>query len=143
LDRLAGTKLSDTNRAAKVESFCQDFVTAAFRRPLTPEQKKLFVSGHFKRGEKLEDSVKRVVLLTLKSPRFLYLGLENGKPDQYEVASRLSFDLWDSLPDPELLKHAARGSLATTEQVGQQARRMLEDPRARAKMQYFLHHWLQ
>ena len=51
-----------------------------------------------------EDAVKRVVLLTLKSPRFLYLGLEDAKPDDFLVAERLSFGLWDSLPDSELIK---------------------------------------
>jgi len=87
--------------------------------------------------------VKRIVLLTLKSPRFLYLGLDDQKPDAFDVASRLSFGLWDSLPDRQLTTLAAQGSLHTAEQVSQQARRMLADPRAHAKMQYFLHHWLQ
>ena len=143
LDRLSRSKPSDTNRAAKVEAFCSEFVATAFRRPLTDEQKRIFVSAQFKKVAKTEDAVKRVVLLTLKSPRFLYLGLESGKPDDFDVAARLSFGLWDSLPDRELEKLAAQGGLRTREQVAQQARRMLGDPRARAKTQYFLHHWLQ
>jgi hypothetical protein len=83
------------------------------------------------------------VLLTLKSPRFLYLGLEDAKPDDFSVAERLSFGLWDSLPDHELTKAAAEGRLHTREHVVQHANRMLGDPRARAKVQYFLRHWLQ
>ena len=55
--------------------------------------------------------MKNIVLLTLKSPRFLYLGLGDGKPGAYEVAERLSFGLWDSLPDKELLEQAAQGRL--------------------------------
>ena len=132
-----------TNRVAKAEAFCSDFVATAFRRPLTPDQKRLFVTSQFKRGGKPGDAVKRVVLLTLKSPRFLYLGLENTKPDDFDVAARLSFSLWDSLPDRELLKLAAQGELHTREQVIQQAHRMLADPRTHAKMLYFLQHWLQ
>jgi hypothetical protein len=84
-----------------------------------------------------------VELLPLKSPQFLYLGLQNDKPDDFDVATRLSFAMWDSLPDDELEKLAAQGQLHTREQVASQARRMLNDPRARAKMQSFLHHWLQ
>src|SRR6185436_10380191 len=110
---------------------------------LTDEQKRLFVSAQFKKGSKAEDAAKRVVLLALKSPRFLYLGLESGQPDDFDVATRLSFGLWDSSPDRELRKLAAQGELKTGEQIAQQARRMLGDPRAHAKMQYFLQQWLQ
>jgi hypothetical protein len=143
LDRLSRSRPDDTNRTTKVASFCEEFVATAFRRPLTPEQKRIFVSAPFKSARKLDDAVKRVVLLTLKSPRFLYLGLHGGKPDAFEVASRLSFGLWDSLPDQALSGLAAEDKLRTREQVSQEARRMLSNPRARAKMQAFLHHWLQ
>ncbi len=143
LDRLSKSKLSDTNRIAQLESFCSEFVVTAFRRPLTEAQKSAFVSSRFKNASKTEDAVKRVVLLTLKSPRFLYLGLEGAKPDNFAVAERLAFGLWDSLADPELIQSAAEGRLNTREQVVQHADRMLRDPRARAKVQYFLRHWLQ
>lgn len=143
LDRLTGTKATDTNRIVKLETFCHEFVTSAFRRPVSAEQKRVFVSNHFKKAAKPEDAVKRVVLLALKSPRFLYLGLDDRQPDAYDVAARLSFGLWDSLPDNELRKQAASGNLRTLQQASEQARRMLGDRRARSKMQYFLHHWLQ
>jgi mono/diheme cytochrome c family protein len=143
LDRFSRSKPSDTNRAARVQTFCEEFVTAAFRRPLTTTQKREHVASQFKKAPKTDDAVKRVVLLTLKSPRFLYLGLDSSKPDDFEVASRLSFDLWDSLPNRELTKLAASGALHSSAQVSQQAQHMLDDPRAHAKMQYFLQHWLQ
>ncbi len=146
LDRFAGTR-SD---ATKLQKFCGDFVAAAFRRPLTEEETRAYVGSQFAptpktkgAGTKPDEAVKRVVLLALKSPRFLYLGLDNSKPDDFTVASRLSFDLWDSLPDAELHKAAVAHTLHTREQIAVQARRMLADPRARAKMQSFLHHWLQ
>jgi hypothetical protein len=143
LDRLARSKADDADRAAKVEAFCEEFVATAFRRSLSEEQKRVFVSAQFKNAPRLEDAVKRVVLLTLKSPRFLYIGLDSGKPDEFQVAARLSFGLWDSLPDRALWKAAAQGQLHTREQIARESRRMLNDPRARAKMQYFFHHWLQ
>jgi len=143
LDRLSGSNPNSTNRSAKVQAFCGELVPAAFRRPLTDEEKRIYVTAHFKETLKVDDSAKRVVLLTLKSPRFLYLGLDNNQPDDFEVAARLSFGLWDSLPDAELRKASANKGLRTHEQVSEQARRMLTDARAHAKMQYFLHHWLQ
>ena len=143
LDRLSHSKSADTNRSTKVQAFCAELAAAALRRPLTPEQKRIFISTQFKGARTMEDAVKRVVLVTLKSPRFLYVGLENRRPDDFAVAERLSFDLWDSLPDRDLMKLASQGTLHTSEQVRQQAQRMLGDPRTRAKMQYFLHHWLQ
>jgi len=143
LDALSHGKPDETNRLDKVEAFCGELVALAFRHPLTADQKRLFVSAQFKGAKKTEDAVKRVVLLALKSPRFLYLGVDGGKPDDFEVAERLSFDLWDSLPDANLERSAAQGQLRTDEQVAAQARRMLADPRAHSKMRYFLQQWLQ
>ncbi len=58
------------------------------------------------------------------------------------MAARLSFGLWDSLPDQELLDAAAAGKLATREQVARQAERMVGDLRARSKLREFYSHWL-
>jgi hypothetical protein len=143
LDAFSRSKPRDTDRAAKVKAFCEEFVARAFRRPLTPEQKRIHIEAIFKGASRPEEAAKRVVMLALKSPRFLYLGLDAAQPDAHEVASRLSFGLWDSLPDAALTKAAREGALAAREQVQAQARRMLGDARAHAKMQAFLHHWLQ
>ncbi len=143
LDRLSASKTKDTNRVTQVRALAERFVTAAFRRPLTPRQHRDYIDAQFKKGSRPEDALTRVVLKTLKSPQFLYLGLDNQHPDDFTVATRLSFGLWDSLPDRELLAQAAQGALRTPNQVHAQSRRMLRDPRARAKVQAFLHHWLQ
>ena len=82
------------------------------------------------------------MLLTLKSPRFLYREIDSDRPDAYDVASRLAFALWDSLPDTELLKAAASGELATREQVTRQAERLAADPRATFKLREFFLQWL-
>ena len=143
LESLARAKSTDTNYTARVHSFCEDFVATAFRRPLTDEQKRFFIASHFKATANVEDAVKRVVVLALKSPRFLYLGMDGKQPDDFDCAARLSFALWDSLPDEDLRKAAARGQMHSREQVAAQAERMLKDPRAHAKMLLFFHHWLQ
>ena len=141
LDRLSDSKAADTNRTSKVQGFCRQFVAAAFRRPLTADKKRTHIDDQFKKAPKIEEAVKRVVLLALKSPQFLYLDLQ-PKPDDYEIASRISFALWDSGPDAELLKAAEEGKLHTPEQVRTQAKRMLADARAHTKMYYFLQKWL-
>jgi Protein of unknown function (DUF1592)/Protein of unknown function (DUF1588) len=78
----------------------------------------------------------------LESPRFLYREISSDAPDAYDVASRLSFGLWDSLPDEELLKAASAGELSTREQVVRQAERMVQDPRAWSKLREFFLKWL-
>lgn len=143
LDALTGTEPSSKDRPEKVEHFCIQFAERAFRRPLTPELQRTLVTAPLKRARKLEDGVKSVVLLTLKSPRFLYLGLEPGLLDGWEIASRLSYGLWDSLPDRQLREWVSGGKPLDEAAVREQAARMIQDSRARAKVQQFLHHWLQ
>lgn len=140
LDGLVGPMLPTPERDAKLRDFVRRFAERAFRRPLTDDQERLYVDRQFAGAKDPEVAVRRAVLLVLKSPRFLYRDL--GGPEGYDVAGRLSFALWDSLPDEELLRAAAAGQLATREQVTGQARRMLADPRATAKLREFLHVWL-
>jgi hypothetical protein len=140
LNTLAGTQDSAPDRADKVRAFCKRFAERAFRRPLTDEEQ-LYIERQFAATREIDTAVKRLVLLTLKSPRFLYREVGSG-PDSYNVAARLSFGLWGSLPDDELLRAAAEGKLATREQVARQAERMLADPRARTTLRQFLLSWL-
>ena len=69
-------------------------------------------------------------------PRFLYHEV-SGKLDAYDVACRISYGLWDSLPDQALLEAAAAGKLATRQQVAEQAQRMVADLRTRGKIREF------
>jgi mono/diheme cytochrome c family protein len=142
LDELASCPADAPDRRERLRDFAQRFVERAFRRPLSDEQRAFFVDRHFDPAGDAETSVRRVVLLALTSPRFLYHQIGDSRPDGYDVASRISFGLWDSLPDQELLDAAARGQLATTEQIVRQAQRMLPDLRAKAKLRELFHHWL-
>ncbi|HMB73017.1 MAG TPA: DUF1592 domain-containing protein, partial [Gammaproteobacteria bacterium] len=87
----------------------------------------------------------------LMSPQFVFQfehepeGLAAGsvfRLSDLEIASRLSFFLWSSLPDAELIGHAAAGRLADTGMLETQAARMLEDPRAGALIDNFVSQWL-
>ncbi|MFL5339950.1 MAG: DUF1592 domain-containing protein [Gemmataceae bacterium] len=149
LNELAGTRDNDGERAKKLRTFARTFVERAFRRPLTAEQAKLFVDRQFDSAKDAESAVKRTVILALLSPRFLYREVggntaSGGRQpaEMFDVASRLSFGLWDSSPDQELLAAAAAGKLGTREEVVKQAERMLGDLRARAKLRDFFLTWL-
>jgi hypothetical protein len=140
VDELAGTRENAPDRKKKLEEFCRRFAERAFRSPLTAEQKAV-IDRLFAAGKDPQTGVKRVALLALKSPRFLYREV-GGQPGAFDVAARLSFGLWDSLPDRELLDAAAAGRLSSKEQLARQAERMLGDTRGRDKLRGFLLTWL-
>jgi len=139
LHEYAGTTATAPDRAEKLKAFTWRFAQLAYRRPLTVEQKadltKIFVPAVTP-----EVAAKRAILHVLSSPHFLYPATVSQ--DDYAVAARLALALWDSLPDDGLLQAAAKGALKTPEQVRVQAQRMQKDPRAKAKLRDFLHHWL-
>lgn len=153
LPRLAKFKEQDDaqTKLKAIRSFCATFAERAFRRPLTDSQRRFFVDRWFETTDDPEAGLKRALLLILKSPRFLYREVADPVPnapgdvrprDDYDVAARLSFTLWDSIPDEDLLEAAARGQLREPDQIQAQARRMLDDPRAKVKVREFLHQWL-
>lgn len=144
LNELAGTKDGAPDRAEKLHKFALAFVEAAFRRPLTDEQKTFFIEAHFKSAPSPESAVKRVVIFALKAPQFLYPDLDRkSAPDDFEIASRLALALWDSIPDKKLTQAAAAGKLHTREQVTAEAQRMLTDSRTREKVHGFFYRWLE
>lgn len=136
---LAGTKADAPDRAEKLKAFSLRFAQLAYRRPLTAEQK-ADLEQIYAASVAPEVAAKRAFIFTLSNPYFLYPGI--GEQDDYAVASRLALALWDSVPDAPLLQSAAAGQLKTDAQVRKHAQRMMKDPRAKAKLRDFLHHWL-
>ncbi len=141
LDKLVARSGDALYQAHNTRVFCAELVERAFRRPLDDELTRQYVERRFEEAGDVDAGVRRIVLLALKSPRFLYRELGGG-PQPYQVAARLSFGLWDSIPDRALLAAAASGELADEEAMRQQAERMLADPRARTKLREFLFTWL-
>jgi hypothetical protein len=131
----------------------QTFAARAYRRPLSPTERdellafyrKLRDNDHLSHEEALRDTVASVLL----SPRFCYrLDLpeagEAVRPlPEYALASRLSYFLWSSMPDEELLAHAAAGDLHQPPVLVAQARRMLRDARIRGLAEQFAGNWLE
>ena len=130
----------------------QDFAARAFRRPLSPEERQgvadFYQALRKEDGLDHEDAVRDAVVAVLMSPRFCYrldLPGEGGavRPlSDYDLASRLSYSLWASMPDEELLSHAAEGELHKPEVLAAQARRMLRDDRVRGMALEFAGNWL-
>jgi mono/diheme cytochrome c family protein len=138
LRELAG----NSTEVVPIKAFCKKFVERALRRPLDPDTEQRYIEKQFANSPDTMTAVRRVVLLTLKSPRFLYREPDRNTADPYDIASRLSFTLWDSLPDSPLMQAAAAGNLKTREQIAAQAERMASDPRAWAKQRDFFLQWL-
>jgi cytochrome c553 len=142
LDDLTDADPDNADHEPRLRAFCHKFAERALRQPLTEEQKRVYVDAHFAEAPDLQTAVKRVVLMALKSPRFLYRGVGSEVSDAYSVAARLSFGMWDSLPDKQLLKAAERNELQTRDQILDQLTRMQTDLRTRAKLREFLFDWL-
>lgn len=129
------------------------FATRAFRRPLeddTAERLAAFAERTYnQRGKTFEEGVAHAMAAVLASPRFLFrieqpapgrLG-EAAQVDEYSLASRLSYFLWSTMPDDELLRLAGRGELRRN--LAAQLERMLKDPRAGNLARNFTGQWLQ
>jgi len=135
---------ADGELAARAEAFVDAFGAAAFRRPLTDDEGQALVGLH-ETGRSLypgvgpfEAGARLVIEAVLQSPFFLYrvetseeLGAGGLIPlSSWEVATRLSYALWDSMPDEVLFARAAADELHDLEVVAAEAERMIDDPRA-------------
>jgi hypothetical protein len=128
----------------------------AFRRPLAAQEASGFVALFTRLrsadvGASFTEAVHDVLLALVQSPEFLYRWELNGEPIKdgglikfgpYEVASRLSYFLWASMPDEPLFAAARAGTLDTPDQIAAQAERMLLDPRAKDGIRDFNMQWL-
>jgi Protein of unknown function (DUF1592)/Protein of unknown function (DUF1588)/Protein of unknown function (DUF1587)/Protein of unknown function (DUF1595)/Protein of unknown function (DUF1585) len=123
--------------------FVREFGLKAFRRPLEPVEIKRY-EALLNTEKDFIKGVQLVVEAMLQSSSFLFRLDETSEPKwkPYVTASRLSYSLWDSMPDAELLAAAARGDLSTAQGVEKAARRMLDHPHAREAMDEFVSQWL-
>jgi len=143
--------------ATQEEACAREIVTRltrrAYRRPTTPEDLESLM-GFYQEGRKggtFEDGIEVALRRILASPQFLVriekepASLAVGQTyriTDLELASRLSFFLWSSIPDDELLNLASQGKLSTPAVLEQQVRRMLADPRSEAMVNNFAAQWL-
>jgi hypothetical protein len=151
INKLVGC--SPTSSATCVRSFITRFGRRAYRRPLTSEETTRFVAM-YDNTLAISDAatgVRSVVAAVLASPNFLFRPeFGNGESSDvpgaqtltgFEIAARLSNLIWASAPDDVLLDAAQNGQLGNRTQVADQARRMLQDPRARPALAEFYKQW--
>jgi hypothetical protein len=151
---LSRTSACDTVRMGEdacAQAFVADFGARAFRRPLDPTESAAMTSVYTaaRAGATYADGLAGVIEMVLQSPQFLYrpefgtpvAGKAFARITGYEMATRLSYLLWGSPPDQQLLAAARDGQLESKEQVLAQATRMLDDPRVR-EIGHFFHNTL-
>lgn len=134
---------------SKLGSAFVDFASKAFRRPVAENEIAAYLrltQSRLDQGASKEEALKLGFAAVLASPRFLYLDEGNADQarslDNYQIASRLSYFLWSSMPDETLLKLAESGEIQKPEVVREQVRRMLRDERANAFVSGFTNAWL-
>ena len=144
---------AEWDRAAKI--VLAPLAHRAFRRPVTDsEVKRLVGLTRLAKNQKLsfEKGIQLALQGILVSPSFLFRPEPDAKPDDptfrrqltdHELATRLSYFLWSSLPDDELLGLADQKKLQSPTVLLAQAKRMLKDPRSRALADNFAGQWLQ
>ncbi len=123
----------------------------AFRRPVEPAEVDRFLAMYDRaaeRGDPYEERVKLALKAVLVWPDFLFrMEQKQAKPgiyplNAYELATRLSYFLWSTMPDETLTRLAADGKLQDPRVLSDQVARMLDDPRSRAFVNSFVGQWL-
>jgi hypothetical protein len=138
------------------KNFIHTFGKRAFRRPLTTEEEAGLVSYYGTQrtanGADFPNAIRLVVSAVLMSPQFLYRWELSPKSairegalvrfNGWEMASRLSYLIWGSMPDDVGFGLAEKGQLATPDQIETEVRRLLKDPKAKAAVADFFTQWL-
>ncbi len=149
---------SRDDQLAAARNVLRRFATRAYRRPATDDEiERLtgFVRRTLEAGGNFEAGVQLALQAVLVSPHFLFRvelddrthdvapnGASAQSINEYELATRLAYFLWNSMPDEELFGLAERGALRAPGEVEKQVRRMLVDPRAQSLVEQFASQWL-
>jgi hypothetical protein len=141
-----------TEQATEGKRRLKQFLRRAFRKDVSDKTVSLYQSRFLRKlnaGGTFTDSMKATVSAALVSPRFLYVYSGSGqrkpsqKLDDFELASRLSFFLWSTIPDDRLLNLASKGILSDPKVLAEQTRRMMNSPKLKNFCDTFALQWLQ
>jgi len=140
-----------TSKRGAAARTLEHFTMRAFRRPLEPEERRGLLHRYdqaVRTGKSHEEAIKQVLRGILISPNFLFRAEAERAADKpypitdYELASRLAYFFWSSMPDEELFRVAARGRLREPKTLEAQVRRMIHDPKAASFAESFASQWL-
>ena len=143
--RASGEGIPDSEDEPCARKILSGIATRAYRRPITEAETQTLLE--FYRAGRAEEKtfdagIQRGLERVLAAPSFIFRVYRPAEPD-LNLASKLSFFLWSSIPDEELLNAAIRGKLRDRTVLEQQVRRMLRDPRANALVEGFATRWLE
>ena len=139
------------NDKAYARQVISRFMPRAWRRPVSEKEVNQKLSLYDKlrpQCENSQEAILEVLASVISSPKFLYLVRADGQENQnqqisdFELASRLSFFLWSSQPDEELIELAEEGRLSDAEVLERQTRRLLNDPKSKRFARHFTRQWL-
>lgn len=137
-----------------VQKTLSSFLYSAFRRPATAQELARYsnyVDDAKANGDEPELGIKAAMIAALTSPHFLFRVPDHSAPNNatkveslnaYDLASRLSYFLWSSMPDAELMKAASSGDILTDNGLETQVRRMLQSPKAKSLINNFVYQWM-
>lgn len=144
-DKRIAYEFAPEDPRVSAKAVIEQFAARAFRRPLESGEADRFgklVTDELDQGRPFVDAMRVGFRGVLTAPQFLLFQEKPGKLDDYALASRLSYFLWSSMPDDELLAVAARKELTKPALLRAQVERMLKDPKSRAFVQNFTGQWL-
>jgi hypothetical protein len=151
---LTCTPSASLTEAACARKILSDLAAKAYRRPVTDSDMESVLAEYQEglAGGDFESGIERGLQMILSDPQFVYrteVAPRSAKPgdtyqiSQLELASRLSFFLWSSIPDEQLRTLASQGKLRDKGVLEQQVKRMLADPRSKEFVSNFAGQWLQ
>ena len=139
--------LKDHDPHQQYQQFIRKLAVKLFRRPVTDNELTRFfdvAKQRYETDENVLDAVQSALTMMLCSPRFLYkVEGDSLNLDDYAIASRLSYFLWNTLPDDRLMKLASEGKLKDASVRSAEALRMLEDPKSQRFVTDFTEQWLE
>ncbi len=145
-DKVPVWTVKSTNPEADAERLLTDFLPRAFRRPVAAQEIKRYVGlvlSQLKDNVSFEEAMRTGYKAALCSTDFLFLKSAPGPLDDWALASRLSYFLWNSMPDRTLLELAEKGRLKDPATLRTQVNRLLKDPKAERFVVDFLDQWLE
>jgi len=144
-NRLIRCNPRSASDAACRDRFIRDFGFRAFRRPLSVGETSRYVAVFAKEASRtgsFPGGAKAVIEAMLQSPKFLFRIEPRNRLNAYGIASRLSYFLWDTMPDADLFRAGASGELKTEAGLQKAVDRMLKDERAHQALDEFVAQWL-
>jgi hypothetical protein len=131
---------------ADAEQILRAFIPRAFRRPVPLQKLDIYVDFLREKVQEskfgIDEALRLSLTAVLCAPDFLLLYEEPGPLDAFALAARLSYFLWRSMPDQQLIDLAGQGKLRSPAELRRQVERMLQDPKAAALTEHFLGQWL-